>query len=171
MKYENFNTEISFKRVNYNIESDVYVTCFGYEDFTNRKSLDRLHKMNDYTLQFIEFGEGVLNINGSIYPLKKHDLFFLPYDTPLLYQHLPKNPYKYYWISIIGDGFNELLKKTVLSAENPIVHIEDYEKMLENFKLLSPNENISTIKIKNQSALPIFIPNIDCSVKVLINPG
>lgn len=148
MKYSNYNLDISFKRINCEIEPNISISCYGYEDFAKRKSFKRMHKMNEYTLQFVEFGQGILNIDGNIYALNEGDLFFLPYNVPLMYYHNPSNPYKYYWISIRGENFSKLLAKTRLSTNTPVIHFSDSSKILEAFKSLDPLKNISTIKIK-----------------------
>lgn len=139
---------IDFVRLNIEIESGVNLICFGYEDFTERKSNDFIHKMNDYTFQFIEFGEGQYFINGKTYLLKPHDLFFLPYNTPLMYVKNPHNPYKYYWISLQGNNVEKFLKSTVISDKSPIIHIEKWEEMLNLFKELNPASPPTIYKIK-----------------------
>lgn len=147
MKYDNFNVDISLKRLAFPIETDITIACYGFEDFTHRKSLTKIHKMGEHTLQFIEFGEGVLKIEDSIYKLKEHDLFYLPYNVPLKYFHDKRNPYKYYWISIQGKNFEKLLSQTHL-AKNPVVNIENWQQMLKLFQAFDPNKNIPPIKMK-----------------------
>lgn len=149
MKYSGLNQYINFKRINYAVEPDVYINCYGYEDFTKRKSNLRLHKMADHTLQFIEFGKGLLNIDGQVFNLEKNDLFYLPKNTPLMYKHDESNPYKYYWISIDGGNFENLLKTTIISKDNPVIKIEEHEKMLELFKSLDPAKSVTEIKLKS----------------------
>ena len=149
MRYSGLNQYINFKRIHCTVETEIYITCYGYEDFTHRKSNTRLHKMADYTLQFIEFGKGTLNIKGHIYNLEKNHLFYLPKDTLLMYTRNESDPYKYFWISIDGNNFEKLLKKTKLSASNPVIKIEQAEKMLELFKSLDPNKQVSEIKLKS----------------------
>ena len=140
--------DIDFIRLNLEIESGVNLICFGYEDFTNRKSNAFIHRMNDFTLQFVEFGEGQYFINDNTYLLKPHDLFYLPYNKPLMYVKNPQNPYKYYWISFQGNGVENFLKSTVISDKFPIIHIEKWQEMLSLFKELNPASPPTVYKIK-----------------------
>ena len=149
MKYTRFNQYVSFKRVHCEFDSDIVITAYGYEDFTIRESKYYMHKMSDYTLQFIEFGEGTLNLDGHVFHLNKDEIFYLPKNVPLMYTHLVENPYKYYWISIDGDGFERILNQTMLSDNNPVFKVDHPEKMLELFKSLNPTEHITEIKLKS----------------------
>ncbi len=148
MKYTKYNIDISFLRLNLEIEDGVFLVAFGFEDFTNRESRLRVRKMNDYTLQFVEFGEGSLELNGKTYSIKPHDLFYLPYNTPLLYKKNPLNPYKYYWISFKGPKVEKFLKSTVISAKNPVIHIEKWEEMLALFQGLDSINPPSNYRMK-----------------------
>lgn len=148
MKFTQYNTDISFFRLNLEIENGVFLVAFGYEDFRRRESSLHTHKMNDYTLQFVEFGEGILKLEGKTYVLKKHDLFYLPYNVPLLYKKNPKNPYKYFWISFKGPKVEKFLKRTMISIKKPVIHIENGEEMLALFKSLDPINVPSVYRMK-----------------------
>ena len=139
---------IEYKRLNLKIEDGVYLVAYGYEDFTNRPSNPRVHKMHDYTLQFIEFGAGFYQLNDALYKLKKHDLFYIPYNEPILYKKNPADPYKYYWISFKGDGVENLLRECRISVQNPVIHIEDGEKVLSVFRSLIPSAALTPIQLK-----------------------
>ncbi|MBQ8295116.1 MAG: helix-turn-helix domain-containing protein [Clostridia bacterium] len=133
-KYVSYNIDIAFQRVHIELEEGVYLIGFGYEDFTNRESFRRLRKLNDHVLQFIEFGEGSYQLNNKHYVLTKNDLFYIPYNQPVLYKKNPQNPYKYYWLNLKGPRVDNFLSKTLISQEKPVLHIEQAEQMLNLFR-------------------------------------
>lgn len=146
MKY-NLNG-IEFKYVHLELENEVYLTAFGFEDFTNRKSNTRVHKMQDVTLQFVEFGEGFYQLNDNIYKLKKGDLFYIPKNKPIMYKKNVNNPYKYFWISLNGANIEKFINNLGINDTNPILKIQDYDEILSYLYMLHPLTNQSSIEIR-----------------------
>ena len=141
--------DIEFMRVDIEIEQDVFVRNFGYEDFKKRKSQNRLHKMNYHTLQFVSRGKGEYTLNDHLYSIEKNDLFYLPPNDLLLYKHNPNDPYKYYWLGLHGKRVPDLIKLFGLSKSFPIIQINNPEELLETFHALISHDKLGNIKLKS----------------------
>ena len=128
--------EAAFKRLNLQLDDDVFLVEYGYEDFKNRASITRYRKIYHHVLQFVVQGEGQFFINNEIYDLKKNTLFYLPPHTPLKYVKNKDNPYKYFWISFIGKKVPQILQDINISSVNPIVQLED-DTLLDLFTRFS----------------------------------
>ncbi len=116
-----------------NKSGNVIVSGYGYETFERRKLFSPLHVIKHNSVHFVTKGEGTLYIEDKSYPLKKGAMFLCPPNKRLCYHTSLENPYTYYWINFIGDNASDVLRVFNLSAENPVVYPEQFEKVKQAF--------------------------------------
>lgn len=103
--------------------SNAFVTKAGMMKNNPRQFWQyRPDERHDYCIQYIIDGEGSFFTNGTLYPLKKGDLFIIPQTKEYYYKANPDNPYDYYWVHFNGSGFQNFLDYIGLSDESPVKH-------------------------------------------------
>ena len=105
--------------------------------------------MDRYVLAYLFDGEGSLEMNGKLYALKKGDLYLIPPTTPYTETNSATNPYAYYCVAFYGGNCKTLLARAGLSAEQPVLSLNDKsieDKMREIFELCKNNTFISLTK-------------------------
>ncbi len=146
MKYYDNGMAVCY--LNLELERETYVVSYGYEDFTNRKSHKKMHKLQDHTLQFVEFGEGLYHLEKDIFKVQQNDLFYIPANRPTLYHKDKQNPYKYYWISLTGPNVEFLLSQCGISHKKPVLNFDNDGSMLSLFQMLNPKIEYTDFEIK-----------------------
>ena len=86
--------------------------------------------MDRYVLSYLFEGEGSLELNGTLYPLKKGDLFLIPPTIPHTETNSSSNPYTYYCVAFYGGNCKSLLAHAGLSIKQPVLSLDD--KRIEN---------------------------------------
>lgn len=106
-------------------EGDLFVDCWGYNDFHAILPIKTPHFQNTYTIHFVLSGRGYLHIGDTRYTVKENDMFFIPPNTQMYYYPEERDPWSYVWVSFTGEkaalygelfGFSE---SPVHAAQNP----------------------------------------------------
>lgn len=125
----------------------IFVTKFGLmKDNPKQYYSYRKNERHDYCLQYVISGEGFFFTNGTLYAVKKGDLFLLPQAKEHYYKAKSTNPYDYYWIHFNGSGIEEYLSFIGLTNETPIIRNIFDEEIVKTFEsLMDESKNKSTL--------------------------
>ncbi len=89
-----------------------------------------------YSLHFIQYGSGILKVNGKSFVLRKGMAFLLFADENYEYYPDPNDPWSYIWIDFTAEhDVKDLFSACGFTAEKPFVSIRDYEQVNELFGL------------------------------------
>lgn len=118
---------------------------------------------NVLILEFVEEGEGWVEVNGSSYKVRAGDVYLLSTGVGHAYGASKNNPYKKIWINFYSSLFTTLIREHKLDSR-VVFHTND--KMKDAFySLLSTAE-----KLKNDQKVHLEISKIVYSILVdLIN--
>ena len=84
-----------------------------------------------HILHFILSGEGHLELDKKVYPLREKQAFFIPAGSPGFYQASLDNPWHYIWILFHGPTADDMLSKAGLNKRYPIFTSETECNRLE----------------------------------------
>ncbi len=130
-----------------NFSFDIRLLHCGLEDDPNHAVLN---KSNDrQSLSYLIDGSGYYYANSRFFELKKGDIYLLPQNTKFSQRANPKNSYKYIYISFSSPNAQFLLEKSGLTANSPVLHINDLEienKFRKIYDLCFKNTFISIAK-------------------------
>lgn len=112
---------------------DITIRTCGYQ-FSDIK-VDGPYEPEFNILQYVTAGKGYLELFGKTYEVVKGDMFFLPEGQTCKYYGDVNNPYAYYWVTFQGKYAEHLLKQCNITAENPVMHIDD-KQVEKQFELM-----------------------------------
>lgn len=143
--------------------SGIFVTKFGLmKDNPKQYYGYQKNERHDYCLQYVISGEGFFFTNGTLYTVKKGDLFLLPQSTEHYYKANASNPYDYYWIHFNGSGLEEYLSFIGLTNATPIIRNIYDEEIVNIFESLM-NESKSKSSL-SQLKIVSFGYQLLCSI-------
>lgn len=130
-----------------NFSFDIRLLHCGFETDPNHSIINR---SNDrHSISYLIDGSGYCYLNSKFFEIKKGDIYILPQNTKFSQRVSPKNSYKYIYISFVGPSANLLLEKSGLTANTPVLHIDDLEienKFRKIYDLCFKNTFVSIAK-------------------------
>jgi AraC family transcriptional regulator of arabinose operon len=143
----NESSSHSYNSVDIELEPDLHLREYGYEDFSRRKSDRFYHKKLYHIFQIVARGQGYYFLNGIRHTVKQGDVFYLPPDTPIMHYESKSDPYLYYWFSLFGEKTKNILADMPLSILSPVHALPGYDKVLAELKaLLSETQSLLSVK-------------------------
>ena len=119
MSSNNFkNTFVWLSSEQYNFQ----IINYGFDNCEPNRPPSIYSSNANTSLHFIIEGSGYLAYDG--YPtikVQKGQIFALLPSSPAKYWPDEKKPYKYFWISFLGNGIIPVLEKLNISAKSPII--------------------------------------------------
>ena len=132
--------EISFelfyddKRVNTNLS----VYEYGWEKNYPNKSFGPT-KREYYLFHYVASGKGTYYIGEKKFEAVKGDIFLIVPGEKHFYQADSEDPWEYYWIGFHGLEVQNLIKQSIFSNGNYLIHpeeeVEDIFKFIMNRKI------------------------------------
>ena len=101
----------------------------GYDDFSFVKPLDFFRVQKLYTLHFVLWGKGTLEIGSKTYNVKSGQMFFIPPNEKMRYFPDKDEPWQYVWFSLNGEtakNYGELLG---FLNEKPLLECNQFHKI------------------------------------------
>ena len=115
-----FNEKLFFQFITNNINNEIVVSQYGFEDFSGKQGEKAPFKRSNYLLHFVIKGSGYVMINDRIFIAKSGDLFMLPPNTTIHYYPNPEDPWSYYWVDLTGYKVKVFYDRMQFSPLNPI---------------------------------------------------
>ncbi|MEG2053816.1 MAG: AraC family transcriptional regulator [Oscillospiraceae bacterium] len=82
-----------------------------------------------YLLHYIVSGKGKFFVNNNVYTLSEGDIFFATPAQIITYTADDTEPWKYCWVGFNGSCATKLVNELPFTAEKPIHHCKDAEKI------------------------------------------
>lgn len=141
-------------------ERDFFIQGIGYNNFKYLEPTAESRVQDMYTLHYVLLGSGTLNTAGMHFEISAPCIFFLPPDTPISYYPHKDDLWQYVWFECVGEKTEIYARLLGLSAEMPIVPMNNFDKSLECIRrLFRPMDDGAAIGY--YSALSAFYALID----------
>ncbi|GIP24358.1 AraC family transcriptional regulator [Paenibacillus sp. J22TS3] len=115
--------------------SELYLTQFGVENCIPGHFYGPAVREH-YLLHYILDGEGVFEVGGRRYHLKKGQGFLICPDIITYYQADVLNPWSYCWVGFHGTLAEWLLKQAGLTQASPILHYDRDDMIYQYVQLM-----------------------------------
>jgi len=141
-KYDNNESAVFYKPISLG-GVDLIVTETGYEN------CDPSHawgpdKKSGHCIHYVLSGKGRIICKGKETLVTKNQVFYASPDFPVYYEADKDEPWEYIWITFNGTIAKNVIRSTVITADNPVVNDENetLKTFFENvFSAFSKNEN------------------------------
>ncbi|RUT31898.1 AraC family transcriptional regulator [Paenibacillus zeisoli] len=115
--------------------SELYLTQFGVEDCIPGHDYGPAVREH-YLLHYILDGEGIYEVGGKRYPLRKGQGFLICPDVVTYYQADTARPWSYCWVGFHGTLAELLLKQAGLTQSSPILHYEKDDLIYQYLQMM-----------------------------------
>lgn len=126
--------------LNYNTYNDLSLYEVGTQKCPPSYSFGPIIREH-YILHYVYNGEGTLNLNKRIYHVDKNEVFVLPPNITTSYQADSKNPWNYIWLHFDGIKAVEFLRKAGISINNPVLTVNNGEKLINYMETILKNSS------------------------------
>lgn len=109
---------------------ELHLTQYGVEDCIPGHFFGPAVR-NHYLLHYVLSGEGIFEVGGTRYPLRKGQGFLIVPDVITYYQADTANPWTYCWFGFNGTSAEPLLKQAGLTKASPIFHYDRDDRILQ----------------------------------------
>ncbi|MBD3922292.1 AraC family transcriptional regulator [Paenibacillus sp. PR3] len=93
-----------------------------------------------YLLHYIMDGEGIFEVGGTRYELRKGQGFLIGPDVVTYYEANTTNPWTYCWFGFDGVLADSLLKQAGLTLDSPIFHYEQDDRIYQYFTYMNESK-------------------------------
>jgi AraC-like DNA-binding protein len=97
----------------------------------------------NYVIHVVNEGSGVYNVGDKEYKVSKGQAFLIYPKIETVYKADASDPWYYSWIGFHGYRCDEYLKKMGFSPENPVVTLEEPEKLKEYFDTMIATKELT----------------------------
>lgn len=104
----------------------------GYHDFRVHQGVETARTQNFQTLHVVIGGEGVYNIGGKTFALKRGDVFFAPKGVLFSYYPSKDKPWRYLWFVLRGTEAEGALRSVGLGIPDEFNNV-GYTATLKDF--------------------------------------
>lgn len=139
--------------------------CTSGQQFSANK-VDGPYAPEFHVLHYVTAGKGTLIVNEKKYAVSKGDIFFLPENVRCCYYGDKNDPYTYYWISFKGKYSDYLLKKSNITEDSPVLHLDNKKiekKFYFMFRDMKKNNLAASLQVLSHlyDLFSFLIKNID----------
>lgn len=116
--------------------TELHLTQFGIEDCISGHYFGPAVRTH-YLLHFIFDGEGIFEVGGVSYRLRKGQGFLICPNVVTYYQADEVNPWTYGWVGFNGTLAESLLKQAGLTPASPILYYERDDMIYQYLQLMA----------------------------------
>jgi len=116
--------------------TELHLTQFGMEDCIPGHGFGPAIRTH-YLLHYIFNGEGIFEVGGSRYRLRKGQGFLICPNVVTYYQADEVNPWSYGWFGFNGTLAESLLKQAGLTPSSPILYYDRDDRIYQYLQLMA----------------------------------
>ncbi|RUS46078.1 AraC family transcriptional regulator [Cohnella sp. AR92] len=124
---------------------ELHLTQFGTEECIPGHDFGPAVR-NHYLLHYIWSGEGIFEVGGTRYRLRKGQGFLICPEVVTYYRADSANPWSYCWFGFNGTLAEWLLKKADLTVSSPILDFDRDDRMMRYLQLMSESKEYSNAR-------------------------
>lgn len=102
------------------LEEDITLLSFGYDDFKQVKPMKYPHFKQSDSIHYVFEGSGVLHVQGERFEVNEKQFFFVPKGVPVYYYPKDGDEWAYAWFNFGGEKKDELVKRMGFSSSSPV---------------------------------------------------
>ncbi|PWV99366.1 AraC-like DNA-binding protein [Paenibacillus cellulosilyticus] len=119
--------------------TELYVTQYGIEACSHGHYHGPAVR-DYYLLHYIVDGEGIFEVGGTRYELRKGQGFLICPDVVTYYEADSTNPWTYCWFGFDGQLAESLLKQAGLTMDHPILHYDRDDSIYQYFTFMNESK-------------------------------
>lgn len=136
---------------------DLYLSYCGMEECQRSHSYGPT-KRTEYLLHYILSGQGIYQVDGKTYHLKKHDAFIIYPNEITYYEADKEDPWSYIWIGFDGVKAETYLNYISFSKENRICSFNCKNLLLDYINgMLNSSQLTYANDLKREGYLFLFL--------------
>lgn len=116
--------------------AELHLTQFGIEECIPGHFFGPAVR-NHYLLHYVLSGQGIFEVSGNRYQLRKGQGFLIFPDVITYYQADTADPWSYCWVGFNGTSAELLLKQAGLTKASPIIHYDRDDMIYQYLQLMN----------------------------------